>query len=817
MNKKIILGGVSTLAAVSTTVAIAVPIVIYNKAKSQLANFVPIGGSVPSLSSKNQIKYVALGDSITAGYNGFKAGDNISYADFLASDFKKAGVLSDYKNYAVTGATVGDISEQITESQATNHSIADADVITVSLSSNDVMNGLRAFGIPYVTTMAGLEGKVVSDNEKRNGEFENSNLGLSGSDSSYLFENASSAILKALYTNKTAGALTMDDTFKTITPSLIKRSLMIFTRDLHQAAPNAHIKFIYPEFPLFGINQDFANGKIENLGKSLLEYYNEDLFKAVKEGTASNYSSVTTMHDGFASYISNAKQLKTTQTQLLKATDAQKVKVKAAIPTATGDVLKGLQLKLENLTNQAPGLNHSISFLNHMITDDIDKNLKVNDIIQKEFLPNVADIHPSVRGHEVFGNYLFNEYSKEISAIKDPVSLYTLTTPYSATDNNIFEEIDEIDWVKTNQNHGLLTLKDTELNTGLINTFNNAIRNLFAPHKDTEVFSKLEPLINTLVDKYLKPDSKPTTEYAVFDADSYGLTYTNASSGGFSQSSISSMFGKISSSNAVYDILNLITEEMGDYDSTVTVSNKAHLDKFLGYINTYVMDKLIPNSDQSAFEDKIKKFLDDNSSLFNDTTQEFGYNSATNKNDRLIGLKQATVPLGMKLASMDQTNLPDEVKTLIATTDANKLTYLGELLSRLGLRTTVSEVHILLGAFMTGVDMLGTPVENFLKAAEATSMPAKYIKFLKGILNQADPTNSVANYSKAKIAAKKASDKYAEVIKSGNQAAIQKALSDNTAAQTALSTATDDLRAFNLSRVRKIVAPFGAIVGAVNV
>jgi len=84
-----LIGGLSTALVGATASAIAIPIVIKNKAKDALSNFIDLdGGKPPVIDSEKRLNIVALGVSITAGYNTLSGKDIFSFADVLARDLK---------------------------------------------------------------------------------------------------------------------------------------------------------------------------------------------------------------------------------------------------------------------------------------------------------------------------------------------------------------------------------------------------------------------------------------------------------------------------------------------------------------------------------------------------------------------------------------------------------------------------------------------------------------------------------------------------------------------------------------------------------
>ncbi|MBQ8941834.1 MAG: hypothetical protein IJ062_08350 [Firmicutes bacterium] len=94
--------------------------------------------SINVFAADEKVQYIALGDSIAAGY-GLKYPDTQSYPALLANANKLT-----YVNYGVNGLTTTQLIDAIESGQ---YDISGADVITVSIGSNDLMR-------PMINTFA---------------------------------------------------------------------------------------------------------------------------------------------------------------------------------------------------------------------------------------------------------------------------------------------------------------------------------------------------------------------------------------------------------------------------------------------------------------------------------------------------------------------------------------------------------------------------------------------------------------------------------------------------------------------------------------
>ena len=250
--------GIGTL-AVGAGVATGIILPRAIKARNALENWVPDGGGYNSLKGKEQINYVALGDSETAGFNGVLGKDYLSYADFLAGSLKNAGKLEEYTNLAVSGERLADFKKDIFEFPEKVREIEDADLITLTLGANDVLAYLRMLNIPYnqfPSFITGNNGEIADDIKYddtkskyvvqksedddenvanwRTAEFgHNPNLGVSKEDSAELFIETIKD-LSGVLTDKPEGLFNIDKDWYPRIFDLIEREYVSLIRDLHE-------------------------------------------------------------------------------------------------------------------------------------------------------------------------------------------------------------------------------------------------------------------------------------------------------------------------------------------------------------------------------------------------------------------------------------------------------------------------------------------------------------------------------------------------------------------------------------------------------
>ena len=102
---------------------------------SLLCAFALLMGMMPAAAFAGSLTYLALGDSITTGY-GLDNEDTQNFAALLAEE---TGFT--LQNKAVSGATSEDLKNLI-EGNTISSEITNADLITITIGGNDMMNAL---------------------------------------------------------------------------------------------------------------------------------------------------------------------------------------------------------------------------------------------------------------------------------------------------------------------------------------------------------------------------------------------------------------------------------------------------------------------------------------------------------------------------------------------------------------------------------------------------------------------------------------------------------------------------------------------------
>lgn len=108
--------------------------------------------SVTAGAADTSMKYVALGDSITTGYR--LAEDESSFADLVAGEY--ALELND--TLAQDGETTSSLQAKLATDDV-KAAVSQADVITLTIGGNDLMNALYA----YLASSSGIDGLTAED------------------------------------------------------------------------------------------------------------------------------------------------------------------------------------------------------------------------------------------------------------------------------------------------------------------------------------------------------------------------------------------------------------------------------------------------------------------------------------------------------------------------------------------------------------------------------------------------------------------------------------------------------------------------------
>ena len=425
MKKWILTSMIGTGAAVigaGITTAATLPLVL--KLKKGIEGFVPNSGSAnwsninAKIEKGEKINYVAIGDSVTAGYNGFLGRDALSYADFLANDFRNKGVLGEYYNFGVSGAITADTVKSALFNPGVAYRVANADVISISIGANDLLHTLKLSEFPFamITDMLMGGGSVsnslnnpsgVLANEERQNAFEDLNSkGNWDPKQSIPSEDLNTVLLdtiKELNENMNddsaslATLLNIDEKYKDIIFDLIKRNIMTLIHDLHEANPDAQIMVLGYAMPFAQWPNEFLDAPNDFLwGKSINE-----LFRVFLNSIKESLVSPTGGSPEYANYI----EIDTTpiyRTSLNDYPDGNKI------------------------------------FDDYIKHDQKDVNFAIQNA-----MPNAMDIHPSQFGHELIGNSLYSFIFNHMGWTGKAEDNYTFSESYDPNNDTKFERNDE--------------------------------------------------------------------------------------------------------------------------------------------------------------------------------------------------------------------------------------------------------------------------------------------------------------------------------------------------------------------------------------
>lgn len=124
-----------------------------------LLAFISIGTfSIYKTAYKQELNYVALGDSVAAGRNPYGV-DDYGYTDYVRDYLKANKKLSSYVSYAVSGYTTLDVANDINlnKSIKVNGSLVnirkalrESNLVTISIGANDFMHNINLSSLPSV-------------------------------------------------------------------------------------------------------------------------------------------------------------------------------------------------------------------------------------------------------------------------------------------------------------------------------------------------------------------------------------------------------------------------------------------------------------------------------------------------------------------------------------------------------------------------------------------------------------------------------------------------------------------------------------------
>ena len=405
-------------------------------AKNALENWIPNGGNCNSLKGKDQINYVALGDSETAGYIGVLREDYLSYADFLAGSLKNAGKLKKYSNLALSGERLADFKKDIFQYPNKLRELHDADLITLTLGANDVLAYMKVLNIPFGQAMnfIGDPTKIakiadgIAEYNKQSKKIEikdkdnisddakaaldslrpysghkstidaaehrikifdgnNPNLGVSKKDSADMFTGTLDKLSNILNGSPQSLFNIDKDWYPRIFDS-IKREYVTLIRDLHKAAPNAEIRVLGHAFPFSSFPQSVINNPKDSMQGDSLNIAFGKMLDAIKVGAEKNLQG------------------------------------------------KSPFVKFQNI-NDFPKFNSKLKPLKPAVDlKDVDS---FKSWVTDNPMPNITDIHPSVYGHDLIAEDLYKDVAKEIG-----ISDSEIATTTQHTNNSLWSRKDEL-------------------------------------------------------------------------------------------------------------------------------------------------------------------------------------------------------------------------------------------------------------------------------------------------------------------------------------------------------------------------------------
>ena len=260
------------------------------KAKAGLNNFVIIGGKSIDLTKKEKINYVAMGDSMTAGYNGFMGKDYVSFADFFQSDIEKAGKLGTYRNFAKTGDMVWDLEKLATQNSGIMHALKKADLITVTIGANDLLKFIKLLQFPFDTIIGGQQAMQLRINEYRDKFYAQAQTTVNFVESYYLLAKSIDQLQVALKNNDFKGVMSMQKSMQETIFDLIQRNITIFLRDINQVAPNAKVILLGHANPFVNLPPTLLNGQVEANDNFTFKYFFQKYMDSIDASIMNNFS-----------------------------------------------------------------------------------------------------------------------------------------------------------------------------------------------------------------------------------------------------------------------------------------------------------------------------------------------------------------------------------------------------------------------------------------------------------------------------------------------------------------------------------------------
>ena len=362
--KKIVIGAISSLTLIGAT-GVCASAYLYKtamRAKNTLSHFVilPDENKTIDISKIQKINYVALGDSLTSGYNDILGEDFHSFADYIKSNLKKAGRLKNYHNLAKMGHMIFDTQKMITQQLTVTRKTMEADLITVSIGANDLLKYAKIFDLPF-STIASQEMMEIKDNEYRKKHAPSSFRTTEPWEIYDVTAKSIDMLQESIKTDDYSGSIHLQPDHENTILGLIERNMQILIHDMHSVAPNARIIIVSHPNPFVNFNSSLLEKPIIQNKYKNLNYFYEKYKKALAASAEGR---------DFVDYIDL-------------------------------DSMKALTDDKATLT----------------FPDE--------QIIRRRAFPNTVAIHPSLYGHEIIGNRMFETIISKLLKIGDPQKFLT--------------------------------------------------------------------------------------------------------------------------------------------------------------------------------------------------------------------------------------------------------------------------------------------------------------------------------------------------------------------------------------------------------
>ena len=466
-------------AGAGATVGILLPKV--NQLQKGLGNFFTEDAGYDTYKNfaNKKLYYVALGDSITSGYNELARKEQYSFADFLANNLKKSDRLAAYKNYGATYATIYDLFAKVLGDAEKLHVLKKADMISITIGSNDIIRASKFLEVSITGEHPTEFAKRIINPPKIANEFRgdlniNANLQdpnlvdgklydvghaestITKGERNKLFRKSIRKFIKMYKDKSFHDLITLRASLKDKAFNLVRRSLSILIRDLHKINPNAKILFIAPYFPFEHLPKAVMLKKSKEIQMSAQDIYRK-LITTMKESVE---FSLDGKKNKFVDFI-DVNNLPITKTNSASENDPRDYQNKTF-----KDYFKK-QPSFESLNGK-------------------DKNF-IPKYWKRNILSNAADVHPSIFGHQLIGNALFSRIYSHLKVKKGKSEdYYTFSKPY---DNNILRVGKQDPWTRLDEAPGTFNLHQQYLATNLFQNKGNVLYS----------FAKiLEPFIDKL-------------------------------------------------------------------------------------------------------------------------------------------------------------------------------------------------------------------------------------------------------------------------------------------------------------------------------